>query len=145
MMPPAMKKHIAHRFLYALVVVAVACRPASKESQSDAGAERSPSAASSSAASLSAAPSAAPAAETPKPTESGYADVNKLKLYYEVYGAGKPLVLLHGSYMNIPMNWAGAIPMLAKARRVIVAEMQGHGRTKDVPREFSYEAMADDV
>jgi pimeloyl-ACP methyl ester carboxylesterase len=80
-----------------------------------------------------------------KPTESGYADVNGLKMYYEVYGSGKPLVLLHGSFMNIPMNWAHIIPVLAGDRKVIVAEMQGHGRTKDIPRKFSYEAMADDV
>lgn len=80
-----------------------------------------------------------------KPTESGYADVNGLKMYYEVYGSGKPLVLLHGSFMNIPMNWAHIIPVLAKDRKIIVAEMQGHGRTKDIPRKFSFEAMADDV
>ena len=80
-----------------------------------------------------------------KPTESGYADVNGLKLYYEVYGEGKPLVLLHGSYMTIPLNWSHFIPLLAKDRKVIATEMQGHGRTKDVAREFSYESMADDV
>ncbi|SIN76789.1 alpha/beta fold hydrolase [Chitinophaga niabensis] len=80
-----------------------------------------------------------------KPTDSGYADVNGLKLYYEVYGEGKPIVLLHGSFMNIPMNWAQVIPLFAKNRKVIVAEMQAHGRTKDISREFSYEAMADDV
>nr|WP_295872476.1 alpha/beta hydrolase [uncultured Chitinophaga sp.] len=80
-----------------------------------------------------------------KPAESGYADVNGLKMYYEVYGSGKPLVLLHGSFMNIPMNWAKAIPVLAKDRKVIVAEMQGHGRTKDIDRKMSYESMADDV
>jgi pimeloyl-ACP methyl ester carboxylesterase len=80
-----------------------------------------------------------------KPAESGYADVNGLKMYYEVYGEGKPLVLLHGSYMNIPLNWSHIIPLLAKDRKVIAAEMQGHGRTKDIAREFSYENMADDV
>lgn len=80
-----------------------------------------------------------------KPAESGYADVNGLKMYYEVYGAGKPIVLIHGSFMNIPMNWAHVIPMLAKDRKVVVAEMQGHGRTKDIARAFSYEGMADDV
>jgi len=80
-----------------------------------------------------------------KPAESGYADVNGLKMYYEVYGAGKPIVLIHGSFMNIPMNWAHIIPLLAKDRKVVVAEMQGHGRTKDIPREFSFEGMADDV
>lgn len=80
-----------------------------------------------------------------KPAESGYADVNGLKMYYEVYGQGKPLVLLHGSFMNIPLNWGHVIPVLAKNRKVIVAEMQGHGRTKDISRELSYEGMADDV
>ena len=66
-------------------------------------------------------------------------------MYYEVYGTGKPIVLLHGSYMSIPLNWSHIIPLLAKDRKVIVAEMQAHGRTKDIPRELSYEAMADDV
>ncbi|GAB3892080.1 alpha/beta hydrolase [Larkinella knui] len=79
------------------------------------------------------------------PTESGYADVNGLQLYYEVYGEGNPLVLLHGSYMTIPLNWSHIIPLLAKGRKVIVAEMQGHGRTRDIPRAISYEGMADDV
>lgn len=88
---------------------------------------------------------AAPKDSTLKPTESGYADVNGLKMYYEVYGQGKPIVLIHGSYMNIPLNWGQIIPMFAKDRKVIVAEMQGHGRTKDTDREFSYEGMADDV
>ena len=80
-----------------------------------------------------------------KPKESGYADVNGLKMYYEVYGEGKPLIMVHGSFMNIPMNWAEIIPILAKDRQVIVAEMQAHGRTKDIPRDFTYENMADDV
>jgi pimeloyl-ACP methyl ester carboxylesterase len=47
--------------------------------------------------------------------------------------------------MNIPLNWSHIIPLLANDRKVIVAEMQGHGRTRDIPREFSYEGMADDV
>jgi pimeloyl-ACP methyl ester carboxylesterase len=80
-----------------------------------------------------------------KPNESGYVDVNGLKMYYEVYGNGKPIVLLHGSFMSIPLNWSHIIPLLANDRKVIVMEMQGHGRTKDIAREFSYEGMADDI
>lgn len=95
------------------------------------------------------APSAAPkdtvASRNTKPAESGYADVNGLKMYYEVYGNGKPIVLLHGSFMSIPLNWSHIIPLLSKDRKVIVTEMQGHGRTKDIARELSYEGMADDV
>jgi pimeloyl-ACP methyl ester carboxylesterase len=80
-----------------------------------------------------------------KASESGHADVNGLKMYYEVYGKGQPIVLIHGSFMNIPLNWSHIIPLLAKDRKVIVAEMQGHGRTRDISRELSYEGMADDV
>ncbi|WP_286589410.1 alpha/beta hydrolase [Sphingobacterium sp. N143] len=83
-------------------------------------------------------------AKKAKPTEVGYAPVNGLKMYYEVYGEGKPIVLLHGSFMTIPLNWANIIPLFA-GRKVIVAEMQGHGRTRDIDREISYEGMADDV
>ncbi|MVM33298.1 alpha/beta fold hydrolase [Spirosoma sp. HMF4905] len=80
-----------------------------------------------------------------EPIESGYAAVNGLNMYYEVYGKGKPIVLLHGSFMTIPLNWSHIIPLLMKDRKVIVAEMQGHGRTRDISREIRYETMADDV
>ncbi|MBE7171880.1 MAG: alpha/beta hydrolase [Williamsia sp.] len=80
-----------------------------------------------------------------QPVDSGYAAVNGLKMYYEVYGKGKPVVLLHGSFLTIPLNWANFIPLLSRDRKVIVAEMQGHGRTRDIARDISYEGMADDV
>lgn len=80
-----------------------------------------------------------------QPVKEGYAPVNGLQMYYEVYGSGKPLVLLHGSYMSIPLNWGHIIPLLAKNRKVIVTEMQGHGRTRDIARQISFEGMADDV
>lgn len=76
---------------------------------------------------------------------TGYAPVNGLKMYYEVHGSGEPVVLLHGSFMTITNNWDGWIGELSKTRRVIAVEMQGHGRTADVPRDFTYEDLADDV
>lgn len=76
---------------------------------------------------------------------SGYAPVNGLKMYYEIHGEGKPLVLLHGSYMNIDLNWGAIIPELVKTRKVIALEMQGHGRTADRNGEFMYPQLADDV
>jgi pimeloyl-ACP methyl ester carboxylesterase len=85
------------------------------------------------------------AQEERAPSASGYAPINGLKMYYEVYGEGKPLVMIHGSYMNINMNWSQVIPILSKERKIIVADMQGHGKTKDTSREFSYENMADDI
>ena len=42
-----------------------------------------------------------------KPAESGYADVNGLKMYYEVSGEGDPIIVLHGGYMNIPSMGEG--------------------------------------
>jgi pimeloyl-ACP methyl ester carboxylesterase len=79
-----------------------------------------------------------------KPT-TGYAPVNGLKMYYEVHGSGEPVVLLHGGFMTITNNWTGWIDELAKTRKVIAIEMQGHGRTADIKRDFSYENLADDV
>ena len=83
-------------------------------------------------------------AQAQKPT-TGYAPVNGLKMYYEIHGSGEPLVLLHGSYMTITNNWTGWIGELSKARKVIAVEMQGHGRTADINRDFSYENLADDI
>jgi len=80
-----------------------------------------------------------------KPLQSGYAPVNGLKMYYEVYGDGKPLVLLHGAFMNIDMSFAHFIPELSKTRKIIAVEFQGHGRTADIDRPFSAENFADDV
>jgi len=66
-------------------------------------------------------------------------------MYYEVHGGGEPVVLLHGAFMTITNNWAGWIGELSKTRKVIAVEMQGHGRTADVPRDITYENLADDV
>jgi pimeloyl-ACP methyl ester carboxylesterase len=81
-----------------------------------------------------------------KPT-TGYAPVNGLEMHYEIHGSGRrePLVLLHGSFMTISNNWTGWIGELSKARKVIAVEMQGHGRTADINRDFSYESLADDI
>jgi pimeloyl-ACP methyl ester carboxylesterase len=73
-----------------------------------------------------------------------YASIGDLELYYEVHGEGRPLVLLHGSYMTI----AGMEPLLgglAATRQVIAVEQQGHGRTADIDRPITYEGMADDT
>ncbi|MBS1565259.1 MAG: alpha/beta hydrolase, partial [Bacteroidetes bacterium] len=47
-----------------------------------------------------------------KPSGSGYAPVNGIKVYYEIYGEGRPIVLLHGAFMTIDMNWGQLIPDL---------------------------------
>jgi pimeloyl-ACP methyl ester carboxylesterase len=76
---------------------------------------------------------------------TGYAPVNGLKIYYEVHGSGEPVVLLHGAFMTITNNWREWIEELAKTRKVIAIEMQGHGRTADIARDMTSENFADDV
>ncbi|HEX5874690.1 MAG TPA: alpha/beta hydrolase [Pyrinomonadaceae bacterium] len=73
-------------------------------------------------------------------TKGQYATVNGLKMYYETHGTGQPLVLLHGSF-----SWATTYPTLSQGRQVIAVDMQGHGRTADINRPFSFEQMADDT
>ena len=80
-----------------------------------------------------------------KPAEIGYASVNGLKVYYEVYGEGKPLVLLHGAFMNIEMNWGQLIPELSKTRKVIAIDFQGHGHTQFSERKMDLATLASDV
>jgi pimeloyl-ACP methyl ester carboxylesterase len=78
-------------------------------------------------------------------TESGYVDVNGVHMYYETYGDGTPLVLLHGGMLSIDLNFDGLIPTLARKHRVIGVEMQGHGRTADTDREITPAALASDM
>ena len=80
-----------------------------------------------------------------QPAKSGYAPVNGLKMYYEVHGSGKPVVLLHGAFNTINLAFGQLIPALSAHRQVIAVELQGHGRTADINRPFSFESMADDV
>ncbi|MFD2921968.1 alpha/beta fold hydrolase [Terrimonas rubra] len=80
-----------------------------------------------------------------KPAESGYAPANGTTVYYEVYGAGKPVVLIHGAYYTIGMNWGQLIPELAKTRKVIALELQGHGHTPYSDRKLSRVTLASDV
>ena len=79
-----------------------------------------------------------------EPTK-GYAPVNGLKMYYEIHSKGDPVVLLHGSFMTITNNWTDMIAQLSKSRQVIAVEMQGHGRTADINRDFSYDNLAADI
>jgi len=84
-------------------------------------------------------------AQQMKPSESGYAPVNGIKVYYEVYGEGTPIVLLHGAFMTIAGNWAELIPELSKTRKVIAIEFQGHGHTPFSNRKLSDTTFASDV
>jgi pimeloyl-ACP methyl ester carboxylesterase len=79
------------------------------------------------------------------PKHSGnYAQVNGLNLYHEIHGQGDPLILLHGGIGAIEM-FGEVLPLLAAGRQVIGVDLQAHGRTADIDRPLSFEAMADDV
>ena len=80
-----------------------------------------------------------------KPTDRGYAPVNGIKVYYEVHGEGRPLVLLHGAFYTIEMNWGQLIPELSKTRKVIAIELQGHGHTPFSDRKLDIVTLAKDV
>lgn len=76
---------------------------------------------------------------------TGYAPVNGLKMYYEIHGKGEPVVLLHGAFQAITDEWLDWVNELAKTRKVIAVEMQGHGRTADIKRDMTVENLSDDV
>src|SRR5207244_6216817 len=76
----------------------------------------------------------------PTTVKGEYALVGDLKMYYEIHGTGRPLVLLHGAFMS-----ATVYPALAENSQVIAVDLQGHGRTADIDRPFTFEQMADDV
>ncbi|MFT3980460.1 MAG: alpha/beta hydrolase [Ferruginibacter sp.] len=80
-----------------------------------------------------------------KPDSSGYAPVNGIKMYYEIYGQGKPIILLHGAFYTIEMNWGQLIPELSKSRKVIAIEMQGHGHSPFSDRKLNIVTLASDV
>jgi pimeloyl-ACP methyl ester carboxylesterase len=80
-----------------------------------------------------------------KPTDSGYVPVNGIKVYYEVYGEGEPIVLLHGAFYTIGINWTELIPELSKTRKVIAIEFQGHGHSPFSDRKMDFPTLASDV
>lgn len=77
--------------------------------------------------------------------KSGYSDVNGIKMYYEVYGEGKPLVLIHGGGSTIQTTFGRVIPLFSKNRQLICVELQAHGRTGDRNTGISFDQDADDV
>jgi pimeloyl-ACP methyl ester carboxylesterase len=90
----------------------------------------------------------APAQLTPpaKPTatQSGRQTIDGIDYYYELHGAGEPLLLLHGGLGSIDM-FGPVLAQLAQKRRIIAVDLQGHGRTPLGTRPFRLESIADDL
>jgi pimeloyl-ACP methyl ester carboxylesterase len=83
--------------------------------------------------------------EVKKDSISGYAPVNGIRLYYEIHGEGKPLVLIHGGGSTIQTSFSVLLPLFAKHYKVIAVELQAHGHTKDRDTASSFIQDADDV
>jgi pimeloyl-ACP methyl ester carboxylesterase len=89
-----------------------------------------------------------PTPSLPTATESGYAPVNGIKIWYATFGAGSnggdPVILLHGGLANADY-WGNQVRELAKRYRVIVMDSRGHGRSTRNDAPYGYDLMAEDV
>jgi len=85
-----------------------------------------------------------PTPSLPKALHSGYAPVNGIKIWYAVFGHGKPVILLHGGLAN-SNYWGNQVPVLAKHYEVIVMDSRGHGRSTRNDQPYGYDLMASDV
>lgn len=75
--------------------------------------------------------------------KTGYAPVNDIAMYYEIYGdGGMPLVLIHGGGSTIETTFGTLIPLLSGFTQLIAVELQAHGRTsdRDTPESFAQDA-----
>jgi len=73
-----------------------------------------------------------------------YAEINGLNLYFETFGTGRPMILLHGGLGSGEM-YGPIRPALAERHQVIAVDLQGHGRTADIDRALDVRLMADDI
>jgi pimeloyl-ACP methyl ester carboxylesterase len=78
------------------------------------------------------------------PASGKYVDVNDIKVYYEIYGEGEPLLLLHGGAGSIE-NFVFQIPELSKYFKIIAVDSRAQGRTTDSDQEITYALMASDM
>ena len=78
-------------------------------------------------------------------TASGHTvQINNIELYYEEYGVGKPLVLLHG-FGGCTQNWHPFITGLSERHRLIVVDLRGHGHSTNPENRFTHREAAGDV
>ena len=84
---------------------------------------------------------------TSQPADKGFAEVNGIRIYYELHGpaGGVPLVLLHGGGSTIEVTYGRILPYLAQQRRVIALDEQNHGRSGHRTAAERFSDSAQDV
>lgn len=85
-----------------------------------------------------------PTPTLPESHQAGYAPINNQRIWYAVFGHGRPIIILHGGLANANY-WGLQIPELAKHYQVIVMDSRGHGRSTRNEQPYTYDLMADDV
>jgi pimeloyl-ACP methyl ester carboxylesterase len=70
--------------------------------------------------------------------------INNIEMYYEEYGVGKPLVLLHG-FGGCAQNWDPFTAKLSERHRLIVVDLRGHGYSTNPENKFTHREAASDV
>ena len=81
----------------------------------------------------------------PTATDEGFVDCDGARIWYASFGAGSPVILLHGG-LGHSGNWGKQVPdLIAAGHRVVVIDSRGHGRSTRDARPFSYDLMATDV
>ena len=78
------------------------------------------------------------------PAAGKYAEVNGIKLYYETYGSGAPLLLLHGNRSPIATFYK-QIPEFAKYFKVIAVDTRGQGKSTEDGKTYTYDLFAEDM
>lgn len=76
------------------------------------------------------------------PVEKGHKQVNGIRMYYEIYGSGKPLVLIHGGGSSILFDYKEVISRLENKFQLIGIDLQNHGMTEHryIPETFEQDA-----
>ena len=80
----------------------------------------------------------------PSAAQSGYAEINGVKIWYAVFGHGQPVLLLHGGLAN-SNYWGNLVPALSKDYQVVAMDSRGHGRSSRGSEPLGYDLMASDV
>jgi pimeloyl-ACP methyl ester carboxylesterase len=83
--------------------------------------------------------------QKPLPEAGRYADINGMKMYYEIHGKGEPLLLLHGFFDSGQKSWGALLSDLSAKHKVIMPDLRGHGRSANPTDSFTHRQSADDV